>query len=79
LFICFAPADNPRYAAAIVLEHGGHVVRELDTPGIGRDIMTYLFDRDRAMAALAAVEPSWGGDIRTRMTAEATAYRAAQA
>jgi penicillin-binding protein 2 len=79
LFVCFAPADNPRYAAAVVLEHNGHTVRNLDTPMIGRDIMTYLFDRDRAMASLAEVEPTWGGDIQTRMAATAEAYRAAQA
>ncbi len=77
LFVCFAPADNPRYAAAIVLEHNGHTVRNLDTPLIGRDIMTYLFDRDRAMASLAEVEPTWGGDIRTRMAATAEEYRLA--
>ena len=71
LFVCFAPADNPRYAAAVVLEHNGHTVRNLDTPMIGRDIMTYLFDRDRAMASLAEVEPTWGGDIKTRMAAQA--------
>ncbi|MGJ3629897.1 penicillin-binding transpeptidase domain-containing protein [Sphingomonas sp. MMS24-JH45] len=40
LFVCFAPYDNPKYAAAIVLEHNGHTVRNLDTPLIGRDIMT---------------------------------------
>jgi penicillin-binding protein 2 len=77
LFICFAPSDNPRYAAAVVLEHNGHTVRNLDTPGIGRDIMTYLLDRDRALKSLAEVEPTWGGDIRTRMAAESAAYRAA--
>ncbi len=77
LFVCFAPAENPRYAAAVVLEHGGHTVRNLDTPLIGRDIMTYLFDRDRALASLAEAEPTWGGDIRTRMAAESAAYRAA--
>ncbi|WP_374146386.1 penicillin-binding protein 2 [Sphingomonas sp. 28-63-12] len=77
LFVCFAPADNPRYAAAIVLEHNGHTVRNLDTPMIGRDIMTYLFDRDRAIASLAEIEPSWGGDIRTRMAANAEEYRLA--
>lgn len=79
LFVCFAPADNPRYAAAVVLEHGGHTVRNLDSPMIGRDIMTWLFDRDLAMKSLAEVEPTWGGDIRTRMAAEAAAYRAANA
>ena len=78
LFVCFAPADNPRYAAAVVLEHNGHTVRNLDTPMIGRDIMTYLFDRDRAMKSLAEVEPTWGGDIGTRMKAQSDAYRAAQ-
>ncbi len=77
LLICFAPADKPRYAAAIVLEHNGHTVRNLDTPLIGRDIMTYLFDRERALASLAEVEPSWGGDIATRMAAESAAYAAA--
>lgn len=79
LFVCFAPHDNPKYAAAIVLEHNGHTVRNLDTPLIGRDIMTYLFDRDLAMKTLAEVEPTWGGDYTTRMAVQGTAFRAAQA
>lgn len=78
LFVCFAPADNPRYAAAVVLEHNGHTVRNLDTPLIGRDIMTYLFDQERAMASLAEVEPTWGGDFTTRMAAEEAAFKAAR-
>ncbi|MFS0771235.1 penicillin-binding protein 2 [Sphingomonas sp. 1P08PE] len=78
LFVCFAPAENPRYAAGIVLEHNGHTVRNLDTPMIGRDIMTYLLDRDRALASLAEVEPTWGGDIRMRMAAQEAAYRASR-
>ncbi|KTF70039.1 penicillin-binding protein 2 [Sphingomonas sp. HT-1] len=78
LFVCFAPADNPKYAAGIVLEHNGHTVRNLDTPLIGRDIMTYLFDRDQAMKTLAEVEPTWGGDYTTRMAAQADAFRQAQ-
>ncbi|WP_198353401.1 penicillin-binding protein 2 [Sphingomonas sp. MA1305] len=77
LLIAFAPADNPKYALGIALEHNGHTVRNLDAPLIGRDIMTYLFDKQRAMTSLAEMEPSWGGDIATRMTAEAAAYRAA--
>ncbi|WP_294253692.1 penicillin-binding protein 2 [uncultured Sphingomonas sp.] len=79
LLVCFAPHDNPKYAAAIVLEHNGHTVRNLDTPLIGRDIMTYLFDRDQAMKTLAEVEPTWGGDYTTRMAAQSAAFRAAQA
>jgi penicillin-binding protein 2 len=77
LFVCFAPADKPKYAMAVVLEHNGHTVANLDTPLTGRDIMTYMFDRERAMASLAEVEPTWGGDIATRAAAEAAAYRAA--
>ncbi|SFP40012.1 penicillin-binding protein 2 [Sphingomonas rubra] len=79
LFVCFAPYENPRYAAGIVLEHNGHTIRNLDTPLIGRDIMTYLLDRERALKSLAEVEPTWGGDIQTRMAAEAAAYRAEHA
>ena len=79
LLVCFAPTENPKYAAGIVLEHGGHTVTALDTPGIGRDIITYLLDRDKAMAALAEVEPSWGGDIATRAAAEAAAYQSKSA
>lgn len=79
LLVCFAPHDNPKYAAAIVLEHNGHTVRNLDAPLIGRDIMTYLFDRDLAMKTLAEMEPTWGGDYTTRMAAQGTAFRAAQA
>ena len=79
LFMGFAPADSPRYAIGVVLEHGGHTVRNLDTPMIARDIMTYLFDRDRALASLAEAEPTWGGDIATRMAAAEVSYKAAQA
>jgi penicillin-binding protein 2 len=75
LFVCFAPVENPKYAAGIVLEHGGHTVTNLDTPGIGRDIITFLLDREKALKALADVEPSWGGDITTRAAAEAAAYK----
>lgn len=79
LFICFAPVENPRYAAAVVLEHNGHTVRNLDSPMIGRDIITYLLDRDLALKSLAAVEPTWGGDYRTRMAAQTEAFKLAQA
>lgn len=78
LLVAFAPADKPRYAMAIVLEHNGHTVANLDTPLTGRDIMTYMFDRERALKSLAEVEPSWGGDIRTRQAAQAAAFRAAE-
>ncbi len=76
LFVCFAPVEAPRYAAAIVLEHGGHTVRNLDTPLTGRDIMTWLFDPDLAMKNLLAVEESWGGDLATRMARDQASFAA---
>ncbi|UVO49467.1 penicillin-binding protein 2 [Sphingomonas sp. SUN019] len=78
LFIAFGPTENPRYAVGIVLEHNGHLIQNLDTPMIARDIFTYLLDRDRALKSLAEYEPTWGGDIRTRMAATAEAYRVAE-
>ncbi|MFN9499278.1 MAG: penicillin-binding protein 2, partial [Erythrobacteraceae bacterium] len=41
LFIFFAPYDNPRYAGAVVIEHGGGSGAAYP---IARDVMTYLFD-----------------------------------
>ena len=75
LFVCFAPVDKPRYAAGIVLEHNAHLIRNLDTPMIARDVLTYLFDRDLAMKSLLEVEPTWGGDLATRMAAKAQGWR----
>jgi len=41
--------------------------------------MLYLFDPAKAMEKLTGLEAGWGGDIHTRMAAEARAYRAARA
>ena len=62
-----------------MLEHNAHLIRNLDTPIIARDIFTYLYDKERAMKSLAEFEPTWGGDIATRMRAEAAAFQAANA
>jgi penicillin-binding protein 2 len=78
LFVCFAPWDNPRYAASIVLEHHGHVNPVTDVAPTARDIMTFLFDRDLALKSLAEAEPTWGGDYRARQAEQARAYQAAQ-
>ncbi|GAA4778528.1 penicillin-binding protein 2 [Stakelama sediminis] len=78
LFVCYAPADNPRYAISVVLEHGGHIIRDQDAAPIARDTMTYLFDRERALKKLAELEPTWGGDITTRMKAQREAFMVAQ-
>jgi len=39
-----------------------------------RDVMTYLFDKDRAMAALLPLEQQWGGSIAQRMERHAEAW-----
>lgn len=77
LFICFAPVDNPRYAASVVIEHGMGGARA--AAPVAKDVLTWLFDRNKAMEALARLEAGWGGDIRTRMAAKEAAYRAAMA
>ncbi|WP_337847206.1 penicillin-binding protein 2 [Sphingomonas sp.] len=76
LFICFAPVDNPRYAASVVIEHGMGGSRA--AAPVAKDVLTWLFDRQKAMDALAVLEAGWGGDIRTRMAAKEAAFRAAQ-
>ena len=75
-FIGFAPADTPRYAIGVTLEHGNHGAAAAQ---VARDVMTYLFAPDRAMATLAALEQGWGGDIAARMAADAARWQAARA
>jgi penicillin-binding protein 2 len=77
LFIFFAPVDKPKYAGAIVIEHGMH--GSSAAAPVARDMMTFMFDPAKAMATLETMEAGWGGDIRTRMAREATAYRAEHA
>jgi penicillin-binding protein 2 len=71
LFISFAPAVAPRFAIGCIIEHGGFGAAS--AAPIVRDCMTYLFDQQKAMAALAPLEQQWGGTL-----AERTARRAAQ-
>jgi penicillin-binding protein 2 len=63
LFVSFAPYDNPRYASAVVLEHGGHINPLLDASPITAMIMRQALLRDpsrRPAARLAELE----SDIR---------------
>ncbi|WP_066795849.1 penicillin-binding protein 2 [Sphingomonas soli] len=77
LFICFAPVDNPRYAASVVIEHGMGGARA--AAPIAKDVLTFLFDRPQAMKRLHALEAGWGGNINQRMAARAAAWKAGQA
>lgn len=73
LFVCFAPVDNPRYAAAVVIEHGGGSGAAYP---VARDVLTFLYDREKAMNILTDLEKGWGGTISERMDKKLTAYRA---
>ncbi|HVF38206.1 MAG TPA: penicillin-binding protein 2 [Sphingomicrobium sp.] len=71
LFVFFAPTSNPRYAGAVVIEHGLGGARA--AAPVAKDVLTYLFDKEKAMLALAALEQQWGGTLLER-----TARRQAQ-
>ncbi|TCD05535.1 penicillin-binding protein 2 [Erythrobacteraceae bacterium CFH 75059] len=74
LFIFFAPFDKPIYAGAVVIEHGGGSGAAYP---IARDVMTYLFDPQKGMDALLALEKQWGGTAQERLAAQYRAYAAA--
>jgi penicillin-binding protein 2 len=73
LFVCYAPTDNPRYAAAVIIEHGMGGSRA--AAPVAKDIFTYLYDREKAMAALTALETEWGGTIAERMARGFAAFQ----
>ncbi len=75
LFVFFAPTSNPRYAGAVVIDHGMGGSRA--AAPVAKDVLTYLFDRNKAMEALLKHEEGWGGDIATRMKREAEQWAAA--
>ena len=62
LFVFFAPVDAPRYAGAVVIEHGLGGARA--AAPVAKDVLTYLFDKDKAMAALAAARAGLGRQHR---------------
>jgi penicillin-binding protein 2 len=72
-FICFAPFDNPRYACAVTVQHGGGSGAAYP---IARDVMTFLFDPDKAMQVLSGMEAAWGGTPQQRLAARYRAYSA---
>jgi penicillin-binding protein 2 len=71
LFIFFAPYDNPIYAGAVVIEHGGGSGAAYP---IARDVTTFLFDPAKGMDALLALETQWGGTAQQRLAARYEAY-----
>ena len=75
LFIAFAPADKPRYAIGCIIEHGGFGASA--AAPIVRDSMTYLFDKQKALAALAPLEEQWGGTLAERNARQLAAFKSA--
>ena len=74
LFIFFAPFDKPKYAGAVVIEHGGGSGSAYP---IARDVMTFLFDPEKGMEMLRGFEEQWGGTAQQRLDAKYRAYAAA--
>ena len=75
LFMGFAPYDNPRYAAAAIVEHGGFGAA-VAAPLI-RDTLTFLYDKQKAIAALSAFEQTIGGTLEQRAARKTSAWRSA--
>ncbi len=73
LFVCFAPVEKPKYAAAVVIEHGGGSAAAYP---VARDVLTFLYDKGKAMEVLQGYEKGWGGTIEKRMAQKMEAYRA---
>ncbi len=74
LFVCFAPVENPRYGAAVVIEHGMGGSRA--AAPVAKDVLTFLYDPDQAMARLESLESAWGGTIEQRMERDLATFRA---
>lgn len=77
LFVFFAPSDKPRYAGAVVIEHGLGGAKA--AAPVARDVLTFLFDRQKALQSLAAFEQEWGGSLAERTARRAAAIKAAGA
>jgi penicillin-binding protein 2 len=76
LFIFFAPTENPIYAGAVVIEHGLGGARA--AAPVAKDVMTYMFDQNLAMEALAPLEQQWGGTLAERTARRAEAWAASR-
>ena len=72
LFVAYAPAEAPRYAVSVIIEHG--IAGGRYAAPIARDVLTFLHDRDKAMAALVPVERA----MEARQAAAARTARQAE-
>jgi penicillin-binding protein 2 len=75
LFVFFAPVDKPKYAGAVVIEHGMGGAKA--AAPVAKDLMTYMFDPGKAMDTLKSLEAGWGGTPAERIAKKSAAYIAA--
>jgi penicillin-binding protein 2 len=75
LFMAFVPFNNPRYAAATIVEHGGFGAA-VAAPLV-RDTLTFLYDKPKAIEALNLFEQSIGGTLEERLARKTAAWRSA--
>jgi penicillin-binding protein 2 len=71
LFTFFAPFDKPKYAGAVVIEHGGGSGSAYP---IARDVVTFLFDPAKGLQRLRAMERRWGGTAQQRLAKSYAAF-----
>jgi penicillin-binding protein 2 len=57
----------------VVIEHGGGSSAAYP---VARDVLTFLYDREKAMAMLEPLEKAWGGTIKERMAIKMQHYKA---
>ena len=77
LFVFFAPYVNPRYAGAVVIEHGLGGARA--AAPVAKDVLTFLYDRPQAIKRLGELETQWGGTLAERTARRQALVNAAAA
>jgi penicillin-binding protein 2 len=76
LFVAFAPADAPRYACSVILEHG--IAGGRYAAPIARDVLSFLFEPQRALAVLPPIEAEAARSRAARETSETAASIASE-
>jgi penicillin-binding protein 2 len=54
LFVAFAPTEEPRYAVSVIIEHG--IAGGKYAAPIARDVLTFLYNPEKALRVLPAIE-----------------------
>ncbi|WP_310476052.1 penicillin-binding protein 2 [Sandarakinorhabdus sp.] len=76
LFVAFAPADAPRYACSVIIEHG--IAGGRYAAPIARDVLSFLFEPQRALAVLPPIEAEAARLRALRLQNEAAASIASE-